>query len=299
MISAIGGRDAGSTSRSGPRTLRSASMKTWFITGCSTGLGRALCEELLRDGQQVVATSRREADVADLAGDRCLTAALDVTVPQQIEEATRAAVERFGRVDVLVNNAGYGEIGPIEEFDDARARRQFDVNVFGVLAVQRVVLPHMRAQGSGHVLNISSIAGFVSFPMAGMYCATKHALEAITEALAEEVASFGIHVTAVEPGRFRTDFAGRSLGMPTSTTDAYRELVDDYDQRRRAMDGTQAGDPVKAARAMIDAVASDDPPRRLLLGPDAWEMAEEKLARLRREFDAHRDVTLSTDVDDA
>jgi NAD(P)-dependent dehydrogenase (short-subunit alcohol dehydrogenase family) len=272
--------------------------RVWFITGCSTGFGRVLSEQLLERGESVVATARREQDIADLAGERCLTATLDVTVPQQIEAAVAAARQRFGRIDVLVNNAGYGEMGPIEEFSDERARRQFDVNVFGVLNVQRAALPLMREQGGGHVLNVSSIAGLASFPLAGMYCATKHALEAISEALAHEVADFGIKVTLVEPGRFRTDFAGRSLGMPESTGPAYREMTEGYDGRRKELDGTQPGDPVKAAQAMIAVVEADDPPLRLLLGPDAWQMAHDKLESLNRDLQAWKDVTLGTDFDD-
>ncbi|MHC4844701.1 MAG: oxidoreductase [Planctomycetota bacterium] len=271
--------------------------KTWFITGCSTGLGRALCEQLLEAGEQVVATARNVDDVADLAGERCLTAPLDVTVPAQIEAAVAAATSRFGRIDVLVNNAGYGEMGPVEEFSDERARRQFDVNVFGVLNVQRDVLPVMRAHGGGHVLNISSIAGLAAFPMAGMYCATKHALEAISEALAQEVAEFGIRVTLIEPGRFRTDFAGRSMGLPDASGPAYNDATAGYDERRQELHGTQPGDPVKAARAMMAVVASDDPPLRLLLGPDAWEWAEQKLAAVRKDLDAWKDTTLGTDFD--
>ena len=272
--------------------------RVWFVTGSSTGLGRVLCEQLLEHGERVVATARKPEDVADLQGERCLTAALDVLQPAQIEAAVAAAVERFGRIDVLVNNAGYGEMGVIEEFDTDRARRQFDVNVFGVLDVQRAVLPHMRAAGSGHVLNISSIAGLASFPLAGIYCASKHALEAVSEALAQEVEPFGVRVTLVEPGRFRTDFAGRSLGMPTAPAgEAYVEATSGYDERRAELDGAQPGDPAKAARAMIQVVEAERPPRRLLLGPDAWEWAEAKLASLREDFEAWKDVTLSTDFD--
>jgi len=272
--------------------------RVWFVTGSSTGLGRVLCEELLEQGEQVVATARKPSDVADLAGEHCLTAALDVLEPDQIEAAVAAATERFGRIDVLVNNAGYGEMGAIEDFSDARARAQFDTNVFGVLNVQRAVLPVMRAQGSGHVLNISSIAGLASFPMAGIYCASKHALEAISEALAQEIADFGIRVTLVEPGRFRTDFAGRSLGMPERAGEAYAEATAGYDERRKELHGSQAGDPRKAAQAMLGVVAAESPPLRLLLGPDAHEWAETKLKQLSDDIRASRDVGLATDFDE-
>ena len=273
--------------------------KVWFVTGCSTGFGRVLCEELLQRGQRVVATARKLEAIRDLASTNCLTVVLDVTVQETIDAAVALAMQRFGRIDVLVNNAGYGEMGPIEEFTYERAKRQFDTNVFGVLNVQRAVLPIMRKQGTGHVLNVSSIAGLASFPNAGMYCASKHALEAISEALAQEIEPFGIKVTLIEPGRFRTDFAGRSISIDTNVSDAYRESVLSYAERMSQVDQHQPGDPVKAVQAMIKIVDVDNPPLRLLLGPDAYEWAFEKLDSVRKNFEEWKDVSLSTDFDTA
>ena len=271
--------------------------KVWFVTGCSSGFGRTLCEELLKKGERVVATARRISAVEDLAGDDCLCATLDVTKADEIKAAVSEAVERFGRIDVLVNNAGYGEMGVIEEFTIERAQRQFDTNVFGVLRVQSEVLPVMRAQGSGHVLNISSIAGLASFPFVGMYCATKHALEAISEALAQEVEGFGIKVTLIEPGRFRTEFSGGSLRLPVAQDGPYRETTEDAIGRYAEIHGTQSGDPVKGCLAMINVVESESPPLRLLLGPDAYEWAHEKIDSVRKEFAEWKAVSVGTDFD--
>jgi NAD(P)-dependent dehydrogenase (short-subunit alcohol dehydrogenase family) len=272
--------------------------RVWFVTGSSAGLGRELCEELLRQGQMVVATARKIEAVEDLASVSCLPAELDVTKPNTIKHAVEQAMARYGRIDVLVNNAGYGEMGVIEEFTDERARKQFDTNVFGVLNVQREVLPIMRKQRSGHVLQLSSISGIASYPFVGMYCATKHALEAISEALAAEIESFGVKVTLVEPGRFRTEFAGRSLGLPEVVEGDYKELTLDRIARYENIDGKQPGDPLKAVKAMIKIVDSPNPPLRLLLGPDAYEWANEKIALLQRDFEAWKEVTLSTDYEE-
>lgn len=272
--------------------------RVWLVTGSSTGLGRELCEELLRQGQQVVATARHIDSIDDLAGVSCLTETLDVTKPETIKKAVASALARFGRIDVLVNNAGYGEMGVIEEFSDERARRQFDTNVFGVLNVMREVLPVMRKQRSGHVLQLSSISGIASYPFVGMYCATKHALEGVSEALAQEVEAFGVKVTLVEPGRFRTDFAGRSLGLPPVVEGDYKELTLDRIDRYEKIDGNQPGDPLKAVKAMIAVVDAPSPPLRLLLGKDAYEWANEKIALMQRDFEAWKDVTLSTDYDE-
>jgi NAD(P)-dependent dehydrogenase (short-subunit alcohol dehydrogenase family) len=247
----------------------------------------------------VVATARRIDSVEDLASVSCLPAELDVTKPNTIKHAVEQAIIRFGRIDVLVNNAGYGELGVIEEFSDERARKQFETNVFGVLNVQREVLPVMRKQRSGHVLQLSSIAGLASYPCLGMYCATKHALEAISEAMAGEVEEFGIKVTLIEPGRFRTDFAGRSLGAPPVIDGDYKARTEARIAAYEEFDGTQPGDPRKAAQAMIKVVDSPDPPLRLLLGPDAYEWANEKIAKLQRDFEAWKEVTLATDYEES
>lgn len=271
--------------------------KVWLVTGSSTGFGRDLCEELLRRGERVVATARKLESVRRFDGENGLAAELDVTKPATIRSAVKAAMERFGRIDVLVNNAGYGELGVIEEFDDARARRQFNTNVFGVLNVLREVLPVMRAQSAGHVLQLSSIAGLAAFPFVGIYCASKHALEAISESLAAEVADFGIKVTLIEPGRFRTDFAGRSLGLPEPKPGPYEELTRARIAMYEEIDGNQPGDPRKAVEAMIRVVESPNPPLRLVLGKDAYQWANEKLDRVKADFEAWKDVSLATDFE--
>jgi NAD(P)-dependent dehydrogenase (short-subunit alcohol dehydrogenase family) len=273
--------------------------KIWFVTGSSTGFGRLLCKELARRGERTVATARNLDDIRGLESEHTLTAELDVTKPETIKRAVEHAMERFGRIDVLVNNAGYGEMGVIEEFSDERAKRQFETNVFGVLNVQREVLPVLRRQRSGHILQLSSISGIASYPFVGMYCATKHALEAVSEALAQEIEPFGIKVTLVEPGRFRTDFAGRSLGLPDVKEGDYKELTLDRIGRYNKIDGNQPGDPQKAVEAMIAVVESPSPPLRLLLGKDAYDWANEKLDAMRRDFEAWKEVTLSTDFEDA
>ncbi|MCH7792743.1 MAG: SDR family NAD(P)-dependent oxidoreductase, partial [Planctomycetes bacterium] len=185
----------------------------------------------------------------------------------------------------------------IEEFTIERAQRQFDTNVFGLMRVQSEVLPIMRAQGSGHVLNLSSIAGLASFPFVGMYCATKHAVEAISEALAQEVEGFGIKVTLIEPGRFRTDFSGRSLGLPKVEDGPYKETTENSIKKYEEIHGTQTGDPVKACLAMIKVVESNDPPLRLLLGPDAYEWAHEKIDEMKKDFAEWKEVSINTDYD--
>lgn len=272
--------------------------KVWFVTGCSTGFGRVLCEELLKKGEKVVATARKLADIEDLAGDDCHCATLDVTKQDEIDAAVKQTVERFGRIDVLVNNAGYGEMGVIEEFEIERAKKQFDTNVFGILRVQKAVLPVMRSQGSGHVLNLSSIAGLASFPFVGMYCATKHAVEAISEALAQEIEQFGIKVTLIEPGRFRTDFAGRSIGMPKVVDGPYKQMTEERIATYEEVDGTQPGDPVKCCLAMIQVVETENPPLRLLCGSDAYEWSHEKIDDMKKDFAEWKDVSTNMDFDE-
>lgn len=273
--------------------------KTWLVTGCSTGFGRVLCQELVQRGENVVATARKVESIRDLQSPNCLIVRLDVTDQDSIDDTVAKAIEKFGRIDVLVNNAGYGEMGAIEEFETDRARSQFETNVFGVLNVQRAVLPHMRNQGGGHVIQISSISGLASYPFVGIYCASKHALEAVSEALAQEVKEFGIKVTLVEPGRFRTDFAGRSLGLPKVKPGPYEEFTKDRISRYEAIDGKQPGDPLKAVRAIIQVADSKNPPLRLLLGKDAYEWAQEKINSVLKEIEEWKDVTLSTDFEEA
>ncbi|OBI54887.1 oxidoreductase [Mycobacterium sp. E787] len=247
-------------------------MSTWLITGCSTGLGRALAEAVIAAGHHAVVTARdvtKVADLAQAAPERVLAVALDVTEPAQVTAAVRDAHERFGGVDVLVNNAGYGYRAAVEEGDDAEVRELFETHFFGTVATIKAVLPGMRSRRSGAIVNISSIGATVTPVGSGYYAAAKAAIEGMSGALRGELAPLGISVTVVEPGAFRTDFAGRSLVQSAAVIDDYAATAG---QRRKENDtthGTQAGDPAKAATAIIRAVESTEPPGFLLLGPDA------------------------------
>ena len=269
----------------------------WFITGCSTGFGRSLAEAVLARGERVVATARDVARVADLEGasDRLLPLALDVTDDAQIAAAVDAARERFGRVDVLVNNAGYGYQASIEEGEDSEIRAQFDANVFGLFALTRAVLPLMRAQGGGHVINITSVAGLVGFPGSGYYAASKHAVEGWSDALAAEVGPLGLHVTCVEPGPFRTDWAGRSLRQTPVRIDAYQATVGQRMESTRSVSGRQAGDPERAAAAIISLAEEAEPPRHMVLGAWGIDQVTERLRRRLKEIEARREAAIATD----
>ena len=272
--------------------------KVWLITGCSTGFGRALAEAVLKKGDEVLATAREPEQLGALI-DRYPKIAkavrLDVTLSQDIQAAVDAAIATFGRIDVLVNNAGYGLIGALEEVSDTDIRRQFETNFFGVLRMLRAVLPLMRQQGSGHIVNMSSTAGLVGFGGSSIYCGTKFALEGMSEALAKEVESFGIKVTLIEPGAFRTDFNGRSLAAAEQSIDAYATVSGASLQWFKDMDGKQLGNPRSAAQAIIQAVESPHPPMRLALGTDAMSLIQEKLEWVKTDLDAWQQVTVSTD----
>jgi NAD(P)-dependent dehydrogenase (short-subunit alcohol dehydrogenase family) len=253
-------------------TERRPPMSTWLITGCSTGLGRALAEAVIAAGHNAVVTARdaaRVSDLADAAPQRVLPAALDVTKPEQVAAAVQQADERFGGIDVLVNNAGYGYRAAIEEGDDAEVRTLFDTHFFGTVAVIKAVLPGMRARRSGAIVNISSIGATVTPVGSGYYAAAKAAIEGMSGALRGELAPLGISVTTVEPGAFRTDFAGRSLVQSATLIDDYAATAGKRRKENDTMHGNQAGDPAKAAHAIITAVESSQPPAFLLLGPDA------------------------------
>lgn len=276
------------------------SAKVWLITGSSTGFGRSLAEAVLKHGDRVIATARKPEQLADLVQQFPETAKairLDVTNPQEVRDAINAAVAAFGRIDVLVNNAGYGAMGAIEEVSDAAVRRQFETNVFGALDMMRAVLPVMRQQRQGHILNLSSVGGFVGFGGTGIYCSTKFALEGLSEALAKEVADLGIKVTIVEPGAFRTDFNGRSLAVPENLIEDYAPITGEFLKWLEQMDGNQPGDPDKAAAAMIQVVESDNPPLRLALGADAVGVIDEKLQSVKAELDAWKEVAVNTAYD--
>ncbi len=245
----------------------------------------------------MVATSRRPDKAAcEIGGPakRLLVVPLDLTDPNQVSAAVDAALRRFGRIDVLVNNAGHGILGAVEEASDADVLAVYQINVFGLLRVTRAILPHMRERRSGHIVNLSSIGGLTGSPGWGIYNSTKFAVEGLSEALAAELAPLGIRVTIVEPGAFRTNFLGDSLAVATGTMPDYDATVGLTRAYRRDMNGAQSGDPVRGANAIVDAVKSSNPPLHLLLGADAYQRATKKLSDLKAQFEAWRDVTLAT-----
>jgi NAD(P)-dependent dehydrogenase (short-subunit alcohol dehydrogenase family) len=274
------------------------SKPVWFITGCSTGFGRELAVILLKRGYRVVATARDKAKIADIVAGHeknGIALALDVDKQNQIDAAVKAAEARFGRVDVLVNNAGYGYLSAIEEGDDADVRAMFETNFFGLAAMTRTVLPIMRAQKSGAIVNISSIGGFIGFPGSGYYAATKFAVEGLSEALSAEGAPLGIKVIIVEPGPFRTDWAGRSLKTPKKLIDDYAETAHARRRLIQGRNGSQPGDPVRASEAIIAAVEQEHPPLRLPLGALAYETMGAEIASLRKEHDSIEAVARGAD----
>ncbi|AJY46258.1 oxidoreductase [Martelella endophytica] len=270
----------------------------WFVTGCSTGFGREIAKQVLCKGWRIAMTARNVASLEDLVTgneDRALPLKLDVTVPSEIEKAVAEAEARFSRVDVLVNNAGYGYFSGIEEGEDAEIRRQFETNVFGLNTVTLKVLPGMRACRKGHIFNFSSIGGLIAYPALGYYNASKFAVEALSEALAKEARPLGINVTIVEPGGFRTDWAGRSVIESSIEIEDYAETAGAYRKGLKAGSGQQDGDPVRAAAAVIKAYETENPPLRLLLSAQAYNRAMERLDELRQNFEQWKDVTLSAD----
>ncbi len=278
----------------------SNSPRTWLITGCSTGLGRALAEVLIARGERVVATARKPESLDDLVAghDNARALKLDVTVPADIEAVT-AEVEQVGGVDVLVNNAGYGYLTAIEEGDEEGYRAQFEANVFGLIAMTKAVLPGMRERGSGHIVNIASVGGLVGNPGSGYYAATKFGVVGFSEALSKEVGALGIKVTVVEPGPFRTDWAGRSLQSSAQPIEAYAATVHARLRQVSASSGKQPGDPRRAAEAIITAVDSTEPPLNLVLGAPGLKAAREKIAALSAELDKWEALTLSADFPNA
>jgi NAD(P)-dependent dehydrogenase (short-subunit alcohol dehydrogenase family) len=275
-------------------------VKTFLITGVSSGFGRAFASAALAEGHAVVGTVRSDAARAAFEAQspgRAHALVLDVTDFDAIGPAVEAVQRRAGPIDVLVNNAGYGHEGTLEESDLGEMRRQFDVNVFGAVAMTKAVLPSMRERRSGHIVNITSMGGFITMPGIAYYCGSKFALEGISEVLAKEVAGFGVKVTAVAPGSFRTDWAGRSMVRSGRTVADYDALFDPIRHARQDKSGNQAGDPAKAARALLQIVADANPPVHLLLGRDALKLVREKLALMSREIDAWEALSASTDHD--
>ncbi|MFB9125686.1 oxidoreductase [Paraburkholderia dipogonis] len=272
--------------------------KTFLITGVSSGFGRAFAQAALDAGHTVVGTVRNEAACAAftaLAAERAHAVVLDVTDFEAIAPAVAAIAQTVGPIDVLVNNAGYGHEGTLEESPLDDLRRQFDVNVFGAVAVIKAVLPAMRERRSGHIVNITSMGGFITMPGIAYYCGSKFALEGITDALAKEVAGFGIKVTAVAPGSFRTDWAGRSMVRAGRSIADYDALFDPIREAREAKSGKQAGDPRKAAQVLLEIVAANNPPVHLLLGNDALDLVKTKLAALNEEIEQWETLSRSTD----
>ncbi|MCT5527482.1 oxidoreductase [Pseudomonas aeruginosa] len=274
-------------------------MRTWFITGASRGFGTLIAEHALRAGDAVIATARKPEDVVARLGNHpnLLAVRLDVTSEAEAHQAVAEGVKHFGRIDVVVNNAGFGVLGAVEETSANETERLFATNVFGVLNVIRAVLPHMRRQRSGHIINISSIGGYQAYMGWGVYGSTKFAVEGITEALHQEVAPLGIHATVVEPGFFRTDFLDEQSLVKTAlelpdydeTVGLMRRFAEDYNH-------AQPGDPVKFAEAMLALVNAPKPPQRLPLGSDTVARIEEKNHFVASELAEWRDLALSTDI---
>ncbi|GAA2885173.1 short-chain dehydrogenase/reductase [Actinoplanes cyaneus] len=276
---------------------------TWFVTGTSRGLGLELTRQLLAQGHNVAATSRSAERLVAALGDadrtRLLPIELDLTDERAVAAAIAATTDRFGGIDVVVNNAGYGFLGAVEETSDAEVRNMFEVQVFGVWNVLRAVLPGMRSARRGHIVNVSSILGLTAFPGWGLYCAGKFALEGLSESLAAEVAEFGVKVSLVEPGYTRTDFLRPvSLGLPAATADGYR-AIREMTTAHQAMPGTQLGDPAKVVAAVIAVASNGAAPLHQVLGSDSYGLATARVESLRGDLEAGRELALTTDVSPA
>jgi len=272
--------------------------KVWFITGCSTGFGRELAKHVLESEHKAVVASRKTADVEDIVKDYADTAIavkLDVTKEEEIKASVEEAIKKFGQIDVLVNNAGIGYFGAIEESEDDEVRQMFEINFWGLANMTRAVLPLMRKQRSGNIVNVASIGGLVGFPAVGYYNATKFAVDGFSDALSKETAPLGIKVTVVCPSGFRTDWAGRSANNSKIIIDDYKATAETNKNTIRDNSGKQAGDPVRAAKAIVEAVESENPPLHLLLGAAALKGGRNKLEILKKDFDTWADVTTGAD----
>ncbi len=271
--------------------------KQFLITGVSSGFGRAFAQAAVEKGHRVVGTVRNDDAIASferLAPGRATAVRLDVTDIEAIEPAVAGIEGTIGPVDVLINNAGYGHEGTLEESPIEEMRRQFEVNVFGAVGMMKAVLPFMRRRRAGHIINITSMGGFITMPGIAYYCGSKFALEGISEVLAKEVKPFNVAVTAVAPGSFRTDWAGRSMIRTDRSISDYDALFDPIRRAREEKSGRQSGDPRKAAAAVLALVEAEDPPVHLLLGADALTLVRDKLKSMSSEIDAWEDLTLST-----
>lgn len=273
--------------------------KVWLITGCSTGFGRELATYVLAQGYQAAVAARNTEDVKDIiAGneDNAISIKLDVTKPEQIKDAVQKTKDKFGRIDVLVNNAGIGYFGAIEESEDDAVRNMFEINVFGLAKMIQETLPVMRAQKSGHIVNIASIGGLVGFPGVGFYNATKFAVDGLSESLSKETAPLGIKVTIVAPSGFRTDWAGRSANNSPIVIEDYATTAGKNKSDIRGYSGNQPGDPARAAQAIVKAVEAENSPLRLLLGAGALKGARMKLDQLKKDFDTWEETTVWADA---
>lgn len=276
-------------------------MRTWFITGASRGFGALIAEQALRAGDAVIATARKPQDITSRMGDHpnLLAVRLDVTSEEEAHQAVAEGIKRFGQIDVIVNNAGFGVLGAVEETSAKETERLFATNVFGVLNVTRAVLPHLRRQRSGHIINISSVGGYQSFIGWGVYCSTKFAVEGITEALHQELAPLGIRVTVVEPGFFRTDFLDeQSLIKTALELSDYDETVGKMRQFAEGANHAQPGDPLKFAEAMLTLVNAPNPPQRLAMGSDTVAIVGEKNRLVEAELLEWKELSISTDFKD-
>lgn len=272
--------------------------KVWFITGCSTGFGRELAKHVLELGNQVAVASRNTDDVKDIVAgheDKAIAVKLDVTKPEEITASVQQVKDKFGRIDVLVNNAGIGYFGAIEESEEEEVRKMFEINFFGLAKMIQEVLPLMRAQHSGQIVNIASIGGLVAFPAVGFYNATKFAVFGLSESLAKETAPLGIKVMVVAPSGFRTDWAGRSANESKVTIEDYASTAGANRANIRKNSGNQAGDPVRAAKAIVKAVESANPPLRLLLGGAAFKGANNKIEELKKDYEEWQETTIGAD----
>ena len=277
--------------------------KVWFVTGASKGLGLTLTKTLLAEGFRVAATSRNATALTAAVGENSenfLPLEMDLLSEQSVRESIDKTLETFGRIDVVVNNAGYGQIGTLEELSDEESRKNFDVNVFGVLNVIRRVMPHLRGQRAGHIFNISSIGGYTAnFPGWGIYCATKFAVAALTQSLSAEAKEFGVHATVVYPGTFRTNFLENgSIGLPENPIAEYSEARKSQDLFKNEINGNQLGNPEKAAAALIRIASETNPPLHLFLGSDAFNVANATISEVQKDLENWRALTISTDFEE-
>jgi len=272
--------------------------KVWFITGTSSGIGKALAQEVLAAGYQAALGARNTEDVADIVAaypETAIAVKLDVTKTDEIISSVKEIKDKFGRIDVLVNNAGIGYFGSLEESEEDEVRRMFEINFFGLARLTKEVLPILRAQRSGHILNVTSILSLVSYPAVGFYSATKFAVDGYTESLSKEVAPLGIKVTAIAPSSFRTDWAGRSANEAPHTIEDYKTTAEANKNNIRGYSGKQAGDPQRAAKAIIKVAETENPPLRLLLGEASFKGANAKLVSLKAEIDAWAETSIGAD----